>query len=822
MNAAAGLAHDLRLAARSLAKTPGFALLAAGTLALGIGSNAAMFGVVSGMLLRPLPYPESGELVRIYTEFPTLSLKKFWMSPPEFFEVERDLPAFESVAAYTEGGVNVGGDDGPLRARAVQFTEGMLRTLGVTPAAGRGFTKDEDVTNGPRVVMVSDALWRRAFGARGDIVGAKILVQGAAHEVVGVLPPDFVFPLGASSSPDVVLPLGLSRTAEALERRGSHYLHVLGRLRDGATLEAAEAEKNRQIPLWAEAIKKNHVFGEKHLLLYVPAHEDAVGGARTAVWTLFAAVGFVLLIACVNVANLLLARGEAKRRETAIRVALGAARATLARRAFAEGLVLALAGAAVGAAGGWAALKGLMAAFPEALPRAAEIGIDGRVLVFATLLAIATAGAFSVAPLATLRDLDLGRDLQSGGTRTAGGLRGRRTRRALVAVQIALTVMLLVGAGLMIRTFRELQRADAGFDAAGVLTFELELPGASYRDNASRAAFWTRLEERLRALPGVTAAATMSDPPPVRTLLANDTDIDGYTAPPEGPFENVDYYQVSGRELLDVLKVRVEEGRPFDASDEGPDSPFVCLINRSLAKRFWGEKSALGGRLRPGDDGSPWATIVGIVPDVRNGGLDRPAGTEVFFLESQAARLGFASTQTTVALRTSSDPRSLVKASREALREIDPTLPMARVRTLEEIVDGSLERTRLIARLMTAFSAIAVALAAVGIYGVTAYTVARRTREIGVRVALGARPLDVRLMILGGGLVLCAVGLAAGFAGSIALTRLTASLLHGVRPEDPATYGMVALVVAALSAGACWIPAWRASRIDPAQALRWE
>lgn len=812
----------LRLAARSLAKTPLFSVVAAGTLALGIGAATSMFSVLSAVILRPLPYPESGRIVRIYTEFPTLGLHDFWMSAPEFFDLEADAKAFSAVGAWTEGGVNVGADDGPVRARAAQFTEGMLPVLGISPAKGRNFTTEEDRRGGPNVALVSDPFWRRALGGREDLVGREIVVQGEKVEVVGILPATFYFPPGASSPPDVVFPLALDRSAEARKRRGSHYLHVLGRLAPGTTLSGAEAEKSRLVAAWAASLGTTHVFGEKHPLLYRAAREDVTRGVRSAVWTLFAAVGLVLLISCVNVANLLLARGEAKRREIALRVALGAGRGTLARHFFAEGLVISLAAAAAGSLLAWATLRLLVALHPEALPRAAEIALDGRVLAFAVALAFATAAVFSVAPLAAVRDLDLGRDLQSGGLRNSGNLRGRRLRRALVALEVAMTVVLLVGAGLMLRTFRQLQRADAGFDPRGVLTFEIELPAATYGKSEDRAAFWSRLEERLRAIPGVTAATTLDGAPPVRELLANDTDIDGYTAPPEGPYENVDYYQTTGRELQEVLDVRVEEGRGFELSDERPGAPPVVLVNRALARKFWQGKSALGGRLRPEGVEVPWFTVVGILPDLRNGGMDRPAGPEVFFLEAQAGRAGFASTELTVAVRTPGDPLALTRAVRETVRGLDPSLPVARVRTLEEIVDGSLERTRLISRLMTAFSVVAVLLAAVGIYGVTAYTVSRRTREIGVRIALGARPVDVISMILLGGLALAGVGLACGIAGSLALSRYVGSLLHGVSPTDPTTFVAVAALVGFLAGAASWLPARRAARVDPAEALRVE
>jgi predicted permease len=818
----ASFLFDLKFAARSLVRSPGFAAIAILTLACGIGANTAIFSVVEAVLLRPLPYADPDRLVRVYTEFPTMSLRRFWMSAPEYRELQRDARSFSSLGAWTEAGTNLGGDDGPLRVFSVYATRELFDTLGVAPALGRTFTAEEDVADGPLAVLLSDGLWRRAFAGRADVVGMPIRADGLQATVVGVMPPGFEFPPGAANPAEAWLPLQLPASPD---RRAQHFLHLVGRLASGTTLEQAREEGTRLIKAWDESLGEQHSLSEpNHPLLMHPLHDEIVRTVKPAVLMLMGAVGFVLLIANVNVGNLLLARAEVRQREIAMRAALGAGRRRLFAQFLAEGLLLAACGGAVGILLANWGLAGLLAADPSGIPRATGIGLDATVLVFTLGVSLISALLFAIAPLAHVRGLSLAPRLHEGSARVAGGISGQRLRRGLVVAQVALTIVLVTGTGLMLRGFWKLRSVDPGFRSDGLLTAQIELSGSEYESAQARAAFWVRVQERMAALPGVAGVTLASGLYPDRSLNANDTDFEDYEpTSPDQPGENVDYYLTVGRDFITTMGATIVEGRDYEPADRAPGAARVAVINRALARRFFPAGDALGKRLKPGfGDRIPWLTIVGVASDAHNGGMDQPPRPELYLDLDQAGHAGFSSSLSNLIIRAEGDPLALAPSIRAAMREIDPLTPLFRLRTMNEVIQATMSRPRFLALLLTILSGMALLLAAVGIYGVIAYQVAHRRREIGVRLALGADRSSIVRLVLGAGLRLVATGIALGVVGALALTRLMQGLLYEVSPLDAPSFIASAAVLLTVAAAACWLPTLAATRVDPMIALRAE
>ena len=815
------LLQDLRYGLRMLLHKPGFAAVAIITLALGIGANTAIFSVVNAVLLRPLPYRDPGKLVRIYTEFPTMDLKKFWMSPPEFLDIQNEAQSWESVGGWTTTGRNVAtSTDEPVRVTAAIITSGLIDTLAVQPALGRNFTTEEEGHGGPPAALISDGLWRRAFGQTADIVGKQIQVNAQPTTVVGVMPPDFVFPPGSNDPAEMWLPLQLDPANPG--GRGSHFLYVIGRLNPQARIEQARSEIDSLIAGWRSQNRAMHLPDpERHPILMVPLHEDVVGAARPAVLMLLGAVVFVLLIACVNVANLLLARAESRRREFSIRLALGAGRGRLLRQFLAEGMILVVLGAASGILLAKIGLRLVLAAAPDSIPRTAEIGIDPTVLGFTLGVSILSIIVFAMAPLLQMRARDLATTLRGSGQRTSGGGGSHKLRKTLVVAEIALAVIPVIGSGLMIRAFWKLRQVDVGFDPRGVTAFNLQLPASRYQ-NQDRLRFANQLEERLGALPGVTSASEASGLPPLRPINANDTDIEDYQATPDGPAENVDYWNTVNEGYFKAMSIRTLEGRTFEASDRNESAQKVMVINQSMARRFW-QGSPIGRRVNPGFQTPPvWFTVIGIVDDAKNLGVDKPAGTELYFLLPQTAAFGVNTRMSFVVRSVGTSAAAIASSIRSTVRDLDPSVPIFQLETMSDVVADSLVRPRFLSLLLGAFSAIAVSLAAIGIYGVMAYSVTQRTQEIGVRVALGATTQNVLAMVVGEGLKMTAAGLGVGLIGAFALTRLMASLLFEVSATDPFTFAMVAFGLTAVGLLACFLPARRAAKVDPMVALRYE
>jgi putative ABC transport system permease protein len=815
------LMQDLRYAVRLLLRTPGFTLLAALTLALGIGANAAIFSVINAVLLAPLPYGSPERLTIVYSQFPTMDFNRFWVSAPEFLDLRRMARSFEALGAYTTGSANITGGDEPVRVRVARVSAGLFPVLGVQPELGRAFTAKEDMPNTEPMVVLSHELWQRAFGADRGVLGRQVQVDGVDRTVIGVMPAGFDV---AEERVEAWVPLALDPANPG--NRGGHYLYLVGKLKPGVGVGQARSEIAGLVMRWQRDLPDTHSLSpERHPLVIQPLLDDLVGSVRSKMWLLMGAVGLVLLIACANVANLLLARAEARQKEIAVRTALGAARGRLLRQFLTESVVLSLLGGALGLLLAVWGVRAIVATNPESLPRVREIAVDGRVLLFTLGVALLTGVLFGLAPALHARASVLFSALKEGGQRATAGAGRQLFRRLLVIAEVALAATLVIVGGLLIRSFWLLQQVDPGFDAGHVLTFQIALPDARYPEEPQVVAFYQRLVDRLRALPGVESAAAAWGLPPKRDILANDTDFEGVPEPPNGPVHNVDYWQFVTHDYLKTLKIPVVNGRGFLPSDAA-GTPGVVLVNETAAKHFWPNQNPLGRRLRasaPPDVHPPWLTVVGVVKDVKQAGLEAETGTEVYFLQDQMPEtLGGASDDMYLLVRTAGDPLSLVSAVRREVKALDPGLPLADVRSLEQVVFESVAQPRFITFMALLFAAVALALAAVGTYGVLSYSVEQRTQEIGVRMALGAQARQVLGMVLAQGALLVAVGVVLGVVLALALQRILAGMLFGVAPTDPIIFASVVVVLAAVALIACYLPARRATRINPLVALRYE
>jgi putative ABC transport system permease protein len=812
--------QELQLAARSLRRNPGFTLAALACLTLGIGATTAIFSVVNAVLLRPLPFAQPAQLARIYTEFPNFpngGLRRFWASGPEFLELRRDLHSWLSIDAWRTSGVNLAGSSEPIRATAAVVSGTLLDSLGVPPLLGRQITAQDDLPGAPRVAVIGEALWIRAFGRDPAILQREIWIDGRKTIVIGIMSASFSFPPGEVEPPELWTPLQLD-PARPGGRGGPNY-SLLGRLKPGVTLQQARHEADQYVrATGAQAAPNTHRFHpSQHPLVFHGLQDEVTGAVRPALFVMLSAVAFVLLIACGNVANLLLARAEARQREIAVRRAMGASSLSLIRQFFAEGLMLSLGGAALGLLFAFAALRLILAAASSSLPRASEVGIDLTILAFSVALCLLTGLFFGLAPLAQSLPRALAETLKAAGGRTTATRHAHLLRQILITSQIALALVLLIGAGLMIGAFWRLQSVPAGFHPQGVLTLRLALPRELYREPADITTFWQNLQHNISALPGVSASSLVSGLPPIRPVNANDTKIEGFSPTPGGPLENIDYYNAAGLGYFETLGIPLLEGRFFNSSD-GPSAPPVVIINQTFARIYFPGQSPLGKRVRPSDDG-PWRTIAGVVADVRNAGLDRPAGTELYFPFTQSEG-AFRSAY--ILVRTQGEPLSLVPSIRSIVRQLDPNLPLAAIRTMDDVLAEAQARPRFLAILIGVFSSIALLLAALGIYSVMAYSVAQRTGEFGIRMAMGAQSSDVLRLVLRQGLALALAGLAAGAAGAFTIQRLLRGAVFGVGPFEPLPFIFMSTLLLAVALLACLSPALRATRVDPLVALRYE
>ena len=809
--------QDLKYALRILKKNPAFTAVAILTLAVGIGANSAIFSVLNSVLLRPLPFRQPDQLVRVYSEFPTMQLQKFWLSPPELLDIQREAKSWETIGAWAPGGQNVGTESEPLRVTSAAITRSLIDVLGVQPERGRNFSEEEDRNGGPNVAIISHGLWQKGFGGANDIIGKQIQVNAATTTVIGVMPASFAFPPGSNDQVDLLVPFQFDTANPG--SRGSHFLSVIGRLKPGVTADQARSEMTSLMAGWKSEGRAQHLLNPQgHPVIMLGLHEDVVGSARKAVWLLMAAVGFVLLIACVNVANLLLARAESRHREFAVRLALGAGLKRMVRQFVAEGFVLVLIALVLGVALAFAGLKILLLFAPDSVPRTEEIGVGLPVLAFTIAVAIVAVFLFGLAPLAQVSERNLANWIRGAGQRAIRG-GGQALRKGLVITEIALAVILVIGSGLMIRAFWKLQQVNTGFDPAGVVSFSLNLPTAKYK-SPERLQFVDSVEQRLRTIPGVASVSMTTGLPPLRRINANDTEIEGYQPTPDGPAQNVDYWNIVGNDYFQTMKIRLLEGRTFEPQDDNPNAMKVVIVNQALAKRFW-KGSPIGRRVNPGfSDPKVWLTIVGVVEDTKNAGMDKPAGPELYFQMRQVNQ--FLGPNVNFVVRGSNDSVALESSIRNVVRELDPTLPVYNLWSMNEVVSKSMVQPRFLALLLATFSGIALFLAAIGIYGVMAYSVAQRTQEIGVRMALGARPLHVLRLVFGQSMGMLLIGTVIGLAGAFALTRFMRTLLFEITATDPLTYVSVIGLLTVVALLACYIPARRAAKVDPLIALRYE
>lgn len=808
--------HDLRYATRQLLRKPGFLIAVVLTLALGIGANSAIFSMINGLMLKPLPYPEGDRLVAVYNTYPKMGLPNAGVSIPDYLDRRDRAEAFESVAMYSWDSMNLTGQGRPERLLALRATPSLFDVLGVPPRLGRVPDESNAEPGNDRVVVLTHGLWQQLFGGRDDVLGRELLLDGEQYDVIGVMPPGFVFP-----NQDVRMWIPFAFTAEQMsdEERGTEYSNMIGRLRAEATVEQAQQQVDRihevnkeQAPAGVAEFWTNSGFGGR----VVDYRSQLIGDLRGPLMLLQIAVALVLLIACANVANLMLARVTARRRELSVRTALGAGKRRITRQLLVESLLLAVLGGLCGLVVAHFGLQLLLWAGLGSTNALFEIGLDASVLLFALAVAITTGILFGLAPALTAARASTADVLKEGGRGTAGGRTSQRIRSVLVVAQVAVAAMLLVGAGLLIRSFLAVQSESPGFDQSGVLTAQLTLPEDPYAGAAEVDTLRRDLVARVAALPGVEHVGMTSITPFSGSGSQGSYSIEGYEP---GPGESAPHghVRIVDGAYFRAMRIPVLSGRVFAESDD-PEAQ-LAVVDEIFAARYFPDASAVGQRIGfGGEDNRSWFTIIGVVGTVLHGGLDEQPTKETYYLPFSSRQYGGPS----LVVRTTLAPSVLVDSLRAAVGEIDPNLPLTRVRTMEDLIDVSLQTRRAPMLLLMVFAGVALVLAAIGIYGVLAYSVSQRTGELGVRMALGAQVNDVLRLVLRQGGQLVAIGLGAGVLLALAMSGFVASQLHGVSRFDPLVIAAVVVFLGTIAAIACLLPAWRAARVDPIEALRQE
>jgi len=801
---------DIQYALRGIAKRPLFYSLAILTLALGIGANAAIYTVVNGVLLQPLPYPHPERLMMVWTHNPRQGFDKDVGTYPNFEDWRRASQSFERMSAYFGASVTLTGNGDPAQIRGARVTSEFFETMGVGPLVGRAFSAADGLPGGERVVIVAHGLWARRFGTDASIVGRHIVLSGVPHEVIGVMPASFTHPADA----ELWMPLApVGQFQELFGARGSYWLTIIGRLKAGATQPIAQSE----MEAIAARLEREYPVNAGIGVRLVPLHEELVGDVKRPLLILLGAVCFVLLIACANVANLLLTRAASRQRELAIRAALGADRGRLVRQLLTESLVLGVLGGAAGLLLATFSTDLLLMFAPPELPRLSDIAIDRRVLAYAAGASLLTSLLFGLVPALHASRRDSGGSLKEGGRTGTDGRRGGLVRAALAVGELAIALVLLVGAGLLIRSFVALNSEDPGFATRGVLALQLQLPSSAYGEPAQIAGFYEQLVERLDALPGIQSAAAGSTLLLSRLPGSASINIEG-RPPMAADARNIPVpYDSVTPEFFSTLQIPLRRGRMFTHADSAQSQP-VVMVNETFVRRFFAGEDPLGRRVTFGNPSKPdtrWQTIVGVVADTKRGGFEREPWAETYFPMGQSPE-----SRALVLLRTNGDPLTLVAPAQRAVWSIDRNQAIASIRTVPELLAQRQLNRRFTTLLLGVFAAVALVLAILGTYGVIAHTTAQRTQEIGIRIALGADRETILRMVLIGGLRIAAAGLAIGLFGALALTRVLSGLLFGVGARDPLTFVVVpgALLVVALAA--CWIPARRAMQVEPVVALR--
>ena len=817
------IGQDLRYGIRTLRRRPMFTIMAALTLALGIGATTALFSVVKAVLMTPLPYGNPEGVAVIWSAWK--GFDQTWLSYDEFEAYDSEIPAFANVALFTDGAVTLTGGGEPERIRAGFVTEDIFSVLGVEPLLGRGFTKDEDRFGGARVVILGHGVWQRRFSGDPSVLGREIQVGGEPTTVVGVMPAGFRLPLdfAGAGATEVWLPIATDAAREggvpgpAFNKDGqNHGFYGVARLRDGFTT----AHANTQLDALIARVTRDGVYpeGMQFRAYSVPLQEQVTGRIRPALLVVFGAVGIVLLIACANVAGLMLVRGEARRRELAVRAALGASSQRLTRQLFTESVVLATVGGALGVAFAAFAVRVVRLTAPADLPRFNEARLDLPVLLFALGAAVFAAILAGVLPALQASNVAPGSELQDGNRSATAGAGRLRWRQALVAAEIALAVVLVSAAGLMVRSVANLFAIDAGFDSKNVLTMRLSTPTAYYPDSLQVVAFHDELKRRLLTIPGVAAVGTVRILPLASEMGDWGLQVEGYTPPPnEGTPGD---WQVVTPGYFEAMGLRLLEGRFIEERDR-MDAPLAMVVNRRFAEKYFAGREPLGKRVRIG--GSPdsaFYTVVGVVENVHHNGLTTEVKTQFYAPLGQFALApGNTTRSANLVIRTEGDPLLLVSAVRQTVRGIDPRLPVSDIRTMDQVVAGSIAEPRFAMGLLGLFGTLALLLSAIGVFGIVSQVVAARSHEFGIRVALGATPRDLMRMSLRTGVTQTMVGLGVGVAASLVFTRAMTGLLHDVTPTDPLTFAAVVLVTGTVAVLASVGPAVRASRTDPMTVL---
>jgi putative ABC transport system permease protein len=802
------LSNDVRYALRRLLKSPGFAAVVILTLGLGIGANSAIFSVVNAVVFRSLPYPKPDRLVRLFQVGDDGGMSTF--TPMNYLDAQAGMHALESSAAYTGAGFTLTSDGEPERLEGAEASASFFDVLGVRPALGRGFLPDENQPGRTHVAVISHSLWTRRFNADRAVIGRSIVLNSEPHTVIGVMPEGFAYP----TKREVWTPLEYD-TDFTQKSRGAWYLSIIGRLKPAATVEQAATE------IAAIGRRLETEFPETNLnvkMTVVGLHSYLTGDIKPKLLVLLAAVGFVLLIACANVANLLLARAAAREGEIALRAALGAGRGRLMQQLLTESVVLAIGGGLLGLLLAVLGTKLLLSLQPAGIPRLEVVRVDGAVIAFTAFIALATGIVFGMIPAFQATRGDLVSSLKEGGKGALASRRAGRMREVLVVTEIALAVMLLAGAGLLMRSFARLQSVNPGFRAAQSLTFRTALPAAAYRGEPERASFYQRALERVTALPGVTSAGAISALPLSGSSFGFTFEIEG-DAPPRPGEEPAMQTRVVTPDFFKAMGVPLLRGRGFTAADNA-NSQQVVLLSEAAVKRYFPNSNPIGRRITLGWGRGPGrlangGEVVGIVGSVKQFGLDEAEQPEIYIPHAQTPMGGMS-----FVVHTAVEPTTLADAVRRELRSLDPSLPVTALEPLEAVVARSISQPRFYMLVLGIFAAVALVLASIGIFGVVSYAVSQRTREMGIRIALGASRERVLRMVLGNAMRLALAGVVVGLLASIALSRTLASLLFDLSPTDPMTFAAVGIGLSVVALLASYLPAWRATRVDPVVALR--
>src|SRR5262252_4884228 len=813
------LRQDLSYGFRTLFKNPGFTAVAVLSLAIGIGANSAIFSVINALLLRPLPYQDADRLAILWQRSPGLNVAQDWFSPGQCLDVKAENQVFEQVAVTIGASFNLTGQGGPEHVDGARVTSSLFPLLGAKVALGRVLLPEEDSPGKPATVILSHGFWRRRFGGDPQVIGKTLVLSGSSFEIIGVMQPGFsltkevMLTVNAIEMADVLLPLAMSEGART--DRGNEDFNIFAKLKPGISLAQAQADMDVIAGRMKQRYPENYPEHGGLTISVVPLLKQVVGEIDLALYMLLATVGFVLLIACANVANLLLARATVRQKEIAIRAAVGASRVRIARQLLTESALLALMGGMLGMVIALLAVGALRSFGPENIPRLNEIGVDGRVAAFTFFISMLTGIVFGLAPALRASRVDLNETLKEGGRDADRGHGRHMTRKLLVVFEVALSLIVLICAGLLIRSYRRVVNAHPGFDSRNVHAMRLSLPGARYSTPESIVGFFRQVGERLERTPGVESVGTSYSLPMSAVAFAwEPITIEGYS-PPTAQGTIISNVRIINPGYFDVMRIPLKLGRYFTGQDiKGAQE--TVIVNEALAEFFWPNEYPIGKRLHRGKSG-PWKTVVGVIRDTKEYSAEKEPPIAVYYPAEQVIARNMY-----LVIRTTFDPVPMTAAIVKEIQAVDPEMPVYDVGSMDQRLYGSLARQRFSMFLLGVFALLALILAAIGVYGVMAYSVSQRTHEIGVRMALGARPGAILRMVIRQALILAALGVGAGMVGAFALTRVMSSLLFGVSATDLFTFAVTPLLLVGVAAMAGYVPARRASRVDPMVALRRE